>query len=172
MVASAAPAHAASPEEPPPPHFDWGNGYKNPGASCDSLCVPKQSYGVPVVVTNPTDEDFYIQFFTYILGGTNYGVYGITAGVATGAAPCPPLSGQCTIVAGPCATTYGLSSTNTVCIPANTINPVTLYVTSVSKGNSSQTDQRIDYRWIRKSDCEVTLTSYAYSAESPPTDLC
>ncbi len=55
-------AMAASGKTPPPPTFDFLNAYKNPGNSCTSACIPKQSYGVPVVVTNPSAQDFYIQF--------------------------------------------------------------------------------------------------------------
>ena len=60
-VAGAAPAFATSHEEPPTPVFNWTNAVKNPGGSCKIACVPKQSYGVPVTVSNPTEDDVFIK---------------------------------------------------------------------------------------------------------------
>lgn len=170
-VAAQAPAFATSHEQPPPPTFDFANAYKNPGASCNSSCIPKQSYGVPVTVQNVSGEDYFIQFTSYFIGsdaqgqgGNNVGVFGLTTGIAG----CPTNfpSGSS---AGTCAG-FGLSSANSVCIPSGT--NLTIYVTSNSNGSSPQGGQRIDYRWIRKSDCTATLTSFASSAISPPNDAC
>jgi hypothetical protein len=170
-VAATAPIVAASPPpEPPPPTFDWEKAYKNPGGSCDSPCVPKQSYGVPVLLTNPSQEDFQIQFTSYVLGGTDFGVYGITMGVGTTAAACVPLNTGCTPGCGdPHDPDYAVHS---VCVPAGTLEPIRVYVTSVSKGNSANVDQRVDYRWVRKSDCVVTKADFGYSPDSPPVSIC
>ncbi len=83
VIAIGAPVPAfATSHEPPPPSFDFDNGYKNPGNSCTSSCIPKQSYGVPVTVQNMSGEDYIIQFTSYFIDVTNVGVFGLTTGIA------------------------------------------------------------------------------------------
>jgi len=174
VAAPAASAASSPPEEPPPPTFEWLNAYKNPGGSCESPCVPKQSYGVPVVLSNPTVEDFQIQFTSYLVevnaqggGGTSLGVFGVTAGVGSTPAACVALSTGCTPACGGPPDDY---ATHAVCVPAGTTN-LTVYVTSNTKGNSSQASQRVDYRWVRKSTCEITDEDFRFSPTSPPNDI-
>lgn len=156
VVASAAPAMAAS-SVPPPPVFDFSNAYKNPGNSCTTSCVPKQSYGVPVTVANPSDEDFYIKFTSYTIGTKPVGVHSVVTNPAT----CAPVNTGCTV--GTCGTT----STNSVCIPAGA-GAVTFYVTSGDYGSSPNEGQAIGWEWIRKSDCMVERDGVTTSAVSPP----
>ena len=169
-VATHAPAFAAS-NEPPAPGFDFSKAYKNPGNSCKEPCIPGQSYGVPVTVQNFSGEDYFIQFTSYFigsnaqgLGGTNVGVFGLTTGISG----CPKnFPTGCS--AGTCTTNPSLTSANSVCIPSGTT--LTIFVTSNDNGSSPNGGQRIDYRWIRKSDCGVTLSSFASSATSPPNNV-
>ncbi len=151
---------------PPPPVFDFDNAYKNPGNSCTNTCVPKQSYGVPVILQNMSDEDYYFQATSYTIGdtatsnGTERGVYSIASSVN----PCAPVGG-CDI--GTCDT----AANNSVCVPAGTAS-MTVYVTSGSNGSSPNDGQSIGWQWIRKSNCEVTDSGRARSTVSPPSDLC
>ncbi|WP_143780876.1 hypothetical protein [Ornithinimicrobium sp. CNJ-824] len=146
---------------PPPPAFDFDNAYKNPGGSCESSCVPKQSYGVPVTLSNASSEDYYIQFTSYLIGTTSVGVHSITSDVLSCAAP-----GGCAVEA--CGDNAMM---NAVCVPAGTAS-MRIYVTSGGYGSSPQTGQSIGWQWVRKSDCEVTDSGVAASAVSPPGLEC
>lgn len=174
VAVPAASVAASPPEEPPNPTFQWTAAYKNPGNSCTSACVPKQSYGVPVVLSNLSAQDFQIQFTSYVLGGaadgtggTDVGVFGVTAGVGNLDSECIALNTGCTAgCVGP--PNY---ATNAVCVPAGTAS-LTVYVTSNDTGSSPNVSQRVNWRWVRKSDCTVTEQSFGYSAISPPTTVC
>lgn len=186
-IAMAAPAASASmspPPPPPPPTFTWTAAYKNPGNSCTSVCVPKQSYGVPVVLQNLSNEDYQIQFTSYYLDtdpltgdieteSINVGVFGVTAGVGDTTAECVALDTGCVSGCGTTDTPAGEEDykTNSVCVPAGT-NSLTVYVTSNDTGSSPNVPQRIDWRWVKKSDCTVTEEGFGFSETSPPTDVC
>lgn len=161
-VAAPVPAFATS-HEPPPPSFDFKNGYKNPGESCKLDCIPKWSYGVPVSVQNNSGEDYYIQFTSYFINGNNVGVFGLTTGIVG----CPknfPAFGT------PCTTSPALTPANSVRVPSGT--SLTIYVTSNGNGSSPQGGQAIDYRWIRANDCVVTSADRDTSLISPPNVQC
>ena len=163
-VAANAPAFAAS-QLPPPPFFDFDNAYKNPGNSCTSACIPKQSYGVPVTVTNPSLQDYFIQFTSYSIDSTSVGVFGITTGISGCPKAYTAFSAPACSVTGP-----ALTANNSVRIlPGQTL---TLYVTSNSFGASPQGGQAIGYRFVRVSDCAVSGSGTATSPVSPPNDAC
>lgn len=169
-VASATPAFAASPAEPPDPEFDFDTAWKNPGGSCtEEGCIQKHSYGVTVAVTNPSPDDYIIQFTSYTIGTTNVGVYGVVDHVNE-ALPgfCQPVTGSCALGVG-CAS-LGVNATNSVCVPSG--SELTMSVNSGDYGSSPNVGQEIGWRWILKSDCSVVSSDTATSAVSPPNSIC
>lgn len=156
-VASAVPAYAAS--APPPPVFDFANAWKNPGNKCTSACIPKQSYGVKVTVSNPSAQDYIIQFTSYAIDGDSIGVFGVTGTMG------------CQAVSGTCAATCAAYAVNSVCIPAGTASK-DLYVNSNNYGSSPQGGQAIGWRWVDASTCTVLASDTAISLTSPPNDAC
>ncbi|HRA27546.1 hypothetical protein [Ornithinibacter sp.] len=97
------------------------------------------------MLSNPSGQDFQIQFTTYVLGGaadgtggTDVGVFGVTAGVGDVDSECIALSTGCTAgCVGP--PNY---ATNAVCVPAGTAS-LTVYVTSNDTGSSPNVSQRL-----------------------------
>lgn len=163
-VAATAPLVAASPVIPPPPVFNFGNAVKNPGNSCTTTCVMKQSYGVPVTVSNPAPTNFIIKFTDYKIDGDAVGVNNVGV-VYGGTINCANKVSSCT---HSCA---GATAANSVCIPAG--QTYTFWVFSNSKGASPQGGQEIPWEWIDPNDaCSVVLSDSATSATSPPNDAC
>ena len=100
-VAATVPGAVASPA--PPPFFDFLNGSKNPGNSCTTTCIPKQSYGVPVTVTNPQATSLIIQFTDYLVNGSSVGINNVGVvypglNCATNECASCPLPAGCTVV--------------------------------------------------------------------------
>lgn len=157
-IASTAPAFATSHDEPDPPVFDFANGWKNPGNSCTSRCIPKQSYSAKVTLINDQPENYILQFTSYAIGESTdtTGVFGIT-----GSQDCDPIAPV------PCTDTCAGFTTNSVCVPAGTA-AMTVYVTSNNHGSSPNGGQWIGWRWVRASDCTVVSSGTATSPDSPP----
>lgn len=148
-VAGAAPAFAASPPPPPPPPvFDFDAGWKNQGGACTSSCIPMQSYGVKVTVTNLRPENYILQFTSYSIKTEtdDTGVFGVTGSKDCGA-----------ITPTPCSDTCPGYTTNSVCVPSGTAS-MAVYVASNSFGSSPNAKQWVGWRWVRVSDCTVAFT--------------
>ncbi|CAN5396465.1 hypothetical protein BH10ACT5_BH10ACT5_18820 [soil metagenome] len=166
-VAATVPGAVASPA--PPPFFDFLNGSKNPGNSCTTTCIPKQSYGVPVTVTNPQATSLIIQFTDYLVNGSSVGINNVGVvypglNCATKVASCP-LPAGCTVV-----DSIPISANNSICVPAGAT--LTFWVISGDAGSSAQATQNIPWRWIDPTACSVIASGTAFSPTAPPNDFC
>ncbi|WP_344818065.1 hypothetical protein [Microbacterium soli] len=154
-VAATVPIAAASIVVPPPPVFNWGSGFKNPGASCKLACVAKQSYTTPVTVSNPSLEDYIIVFTSYAAGTNAVGINSL-------------YTGECSPVSSTCSSTCTLPpGAKAVCVPAGTTS-MTFFVSSGSLGSSPQGTQDVAWEWRRADDCSVADSGVAHSETSPP----